>query len=201
MMIDRIETVDRRRKKIFADGEFVFVLYLGEIKQFGLEEGRELTEELYQKILREIIFKRARERAVYWLKCSARTEEELRRKLRDGGYPQAAVDYVIGLLKEYRYIDDEEYARNFIELHGNRKSRAELTALLARKGVSRECVSRLMMEHPVDEEAQIRRILEKRRFQPEEAEQKETAKQMAYLMRKGFSYETVKRVFSELFVR
>ena len=124
MMIDRIETVDRRRKKIFADGEFVFVLYLGEIKQFGLEEGRELTEELYQKILREIIFKRARERAVYWLKCSARTEEELRRKLRDGGYPQAAVDYVIGLLKEYRYIDDEEYARNFIELHGNRKSRA-----------------------------------------------------------------------------
>lgn len=201
MMIDRIETVDRRRKKIFADGEFVFVLYLGEIKQFGLEEGRELTEELYQKILREIIFKRARERAVYWLKCSARTEEELRRKLRDGGYPQAAVDYVIGLLKEYRYIDDEEYARNFIELHGNRKSRAELTALLARKGVSRECVSRLMMEHPVDEEAQIRRILEKRRFQPEEADQKETAKQMAYLMRKGFSYETVKRVFSELFVR
>lgn len=201
MMIDRIETVDRRRKKIFADGEFVFVLYLGEIKQFGLEEGRELTEELYQKILREIIFKRARERAVYWLKCSARTEEELRRKLRDGGYPQAAVDYVIGLLKEYRYIDDEEYARNFIELHGNRKSRAELTALLVRKGVSRECVSRLMMEHPVDEEAQIRRILEKRRFQPEEADQKETAKQMAYLMRKGFSYETVKRVFSELFVR
>lgn len=193
--------MDKKRKKIFADGEFAFALYLGEIKQFGLEEGGELTEELYQKILREIIFKRARERAVYWLKCAARTEEELKRKLRDGGYPQAAVDYVIELLKEYRYIDDQEYARNFIELHGNRKSRAELTALLARKGISRECVSRLMMDHPVDEEAQIRRILEKRRFQPEEADQKEAAKQMAYLMRKGFSYETVKRVFSELFVR
>ena len=201
MIIDRIETMDRRRKKIFADGEFIFALYLGEIKQFGLEEGIELTEELYQKILREIIFKRARERAVYWLKCSARTEEELRRKLRDGAYPPAAVEYVIGLLKEYRYIDDEEYARNFIEIHSKGKSRAELTALLARKGISRECVSRLMMECPVDEESQILRILEKRRFHPEEADQKETARQMAYLMRKGFSYETVKRVFAELFVR
>ena len=82
MIIDRIETLDRRRKKIFADGEFAFALYLGEIRQLGLEEGGELAEELYQKILREIIFKRARERAVYWLKCSARTEEELRRTIR-----------------------------------------------------------------------------------------------------------------------
>ena len=105
MIIDRIETLDRRRKKIFADGEFAFALYLGEIRQLGLEEGGELAEELYQKILREIIFKRARERAVYWLKCSARTEEELRRKLRDNSYPPAAVDYVIDLLKQYRYID------------------------------------------------------------------------------------------------
>ena len=55
MIIDRIETLDRRRKKIFADGEFAFALYLGEIRQLGLEEGGELAEELYQKILREII--------------------------------------------------------------------------------------------------------------------------------------------------
>ena len=39
MIIDRIETLDRRRKKIFADGEFAFALYLGEIRQLGLEEG------------------------------------------------------------------------------------------------------------------------------------------------------------------
>ena len=81
------------------------------------------------------------------------------------------------------------------------KCRAELAALLSRKGISRECVSRLMEENPVDEEAQIRRILEKRRFHPEEADQKETARQTAYLMRKGFSYDTVRRVLSETFVR
>ncbi len=200
-IIDRIETLDKRRKKLFVDGEFAFALYLGEIRQFGLEEGGELSEELYQKILSEIIFRRARERAVYWLKCSARTEEELRRKLKDGSYPQAAADYVIELLKRYGYINDEEYARNFIEVHAGGKSRAELCAMLSRKGVSRECVSRLLEENPVDEETQIRHILEKRRFSPEKADQKETAKQISYLMRKGFSYDTVRKVFSEAFVR
>lgn len=201
MIIDRIEILDKKRRKLFADGEFLFALYLGEIRQFGLEEGGELSEELYQKILREVIFKRARERAVYWLKCSARTEEELRRKLRDGSYPSAAVEYVIELLKRYGYIDDEEYARNFIEVHSRGKSCAELTAQLSRKGISRACVSRLMEENPINEEEQIRRILEKRRFSPGESDQKETAKQISYLMRKGFSYDTVRRVISENFVR
>ena len=198
MKIDKIEPIDRRRSKVFLDGEFAFALYNGELRHFRIEEGGELSCEQYEAILREIVFRRARERAVYWLKCSARTEEELRRKLRDSCYPERAVDYTIELLKKYRYIDDEEYARNFVELNGARKSRAELASSLKSKGISRECVSRLLEENPVDEEEQVRKLLAKRRFDPENADPKETARQVAYLMRRGFSYETVRRVISEL---
>ena len=184
MKVDKIEPIDRRRSKVFLDGEFAFALYSGELRHYRIEEGGELSCEQYEAILREIVFKRARERAVYWLKCSARTEEELRRKLRDGHYPERAVDHTIKLLKKYRYIDDEEYARNFVELNGTRKSRAELASALKSKGISRECVSR--------------KLLAKRRFDPENADPKETARQVAYLMRRGFSYETVRRVIAEL---
>ena len=185
MKVDKIEPIDRRRSKVFLDGEFAFALYSGELRHYRIEEGGELSCEQYEAILREIVFKRARERAVYWLKCSARTEEELRRKLRDGHYPERAVDHTIKLLKKYRYIDDEEYARNFVELNGS-------------KGISRECVSRLLEENPVDEEEQVRKLLAKRRFDPENANPKETARQVAYLIRRGFSYETVRRVIAEL---
>ena len=164
MKVDKIEPIDRRRSKVFLDGEFAFALYSGELRHYRIEEGGELSCEQYEAILREIVFKRARERAVYWLKCSARTEEELRRKLRDGHYPERAVDHTIKLLKKYRYIDDEEYARNFVELNGTRKSRAELASALKSKGISRECVSRLLEENPVDEEEQVRKLLAKRRF-------------------------------------
>ena len=198
MKVDKIEPIDRRRSKVFLDGEVAFALYSGELRHYRIEEGGELSCEQYEAILREIVFKRARERAVYWLKCSARTEEELRRKLRDGHYPERAVDHTIKLLKKYRYIDDEEYARNFIEVHASGKSRAELASALKSKGISRECVSRLLEENPVDEEEQVRKLLAKRRFDPENADPKETARQVAYLMRRGFSYETVRRVIAEL---
>lgn len=198
MKVDKIEPIDRRRSKVFLDGEFAFALYSRELRHYRIEEGGELSCEQYEAILREIVFKRARERAVYWLKCSARTEEELRRKLRDGHYPERAVDHTIKLLKKYRYIDDEEYARNFVELNGTRKSRAELASALKSKGISRECVSRLLEENPVDEEEQVRKLLAKRRFEPENADPKETARQVAYLIRRGFSYETVRRVIADL---
>ena len=108
------------------------------------------------------------------------------------------MDHTIKLLKKYRYIDDEEYARNFVELNGTRESRAELASALKSKGISRECVSRLLEENPVDEEEQVRKLLAKRRFDPENANPKETARQVAYLIRRGFSYETVRRVIAEL---
>lgn len=197
MRIDKIEPADRRRSRVFLDGAYAFALYSGELRRFHIEEGGEISEELYRQILEEIVFRRARERAVYWLKCSARTEAELRRKLRDGLYPQTAADYVVDLLKRYGYIDDEAYAQNFIEMNAAGKSRAELAAVLGRKGIGRECVSRLLEENPVDEEKQVRVILRKRRFDPAAADPKERAKQIAYLMRKGFSYETVRRVISD----
>ena len=74
MKVDKIEPIDRRRSKVFLDGEFAFALYSGELRHYRIEEGGELSCEQYETILREIVFKRARERAVYWLKCSARTE-------------------------------------------------------------------------------------------------------------------------------
>lgn len=197
MKVDKIDPIDKRRSRVFLDGEFAFALYWGELRRYQIEEGRELSEGQYEEILHEIVFKRARERAVYWLKCSARTEEELRRKLKDGYYPLPAIDYVIDLLKKYRYIDDEEYARNFIELNGSRKSRAELLAALCRKGISREQASGLLEENPVDEEKQVKNLLKKRRFDPKNSDPKETAKHISYLMRKGFSYETVRRIISD----
>lgn len=51
-------------------------------------------------ILKEVLFKRARERVLFLLKSSDKTEQELRRKLKDGGYPKEAADYAIDFLKK-----------------------------------------------------------------------------------------------------
>ena len=43
----------------------------------------------------------------------------------------------------------------------------------------------------IDEETQIRRILAKKRFDPDEADYTERQKMIASLMRKGYSYDSI----------
>ena len=135
--------------------------------------------------------KAAREKAVYYLQFSGKTECELRKKLADKEFSPASVDYAIDFVKQYGYLDDEDYARRFLEKNCRKKSRKQMTFELSQKGVSKEILSRVLEDVPVDEEAQIMAILEKRGYSGNDATREEKQKISAYLGRKGFSYEAI----------
>jgi len=194
MTVTEIVPVDKRRSKVFLDEDFTFVLYKGEIKRFGIEEGETLSQEVYQEILKDVLMKRARERVIFLLKASDKTEQELRRKLKEGGYPQEAIDYAIGFLKDHRFIDDQDYGRRYVEYHSRQKSERQIRYELQRKGLDKEMIRDILEEQPVDEEARIREYLRKKGLKPENMEFKEKGKVMASLGRKGFSYEAINRV-------
>ncbi len=107
MTVTEIVPVDKRRSKVILDDDFTLVLYRGELKRYFIEEGSEISEEVYQEIVKEILYKRARERVLFLLKSSDKTEQELRRKLKEGFYPQEVIDYAIHFLKEHRFINDQ----------------------------------------------------------------------------------------------
>lgn len=192
MTVDRIEPLGKRRSKVFIDGDFAFVLYNGEIRHYHLEAGGELAEPVYQEILYSVICKRAREKSLYLLKCSGRTESEVRRKLKSGFYPETAITEAIDFLKRYHYLDDREYARNYVELYGSRKSRTELITSLMKKGIDKRTVEEFCNELQADSSGQITNLLKKRRYDPSCTDKKERQKHVAYLMRKGFSYEEIR---------
>ena len=104
--------------------------------------------------MREVFFRRARERMFRLLKASDKTEAELRRKLAEGGCPAEAVE-------------------------------------LAARGISRELAQECLDETELDERAQIERLLKKRGYDRDQADQKEQQKTMAFLSRRGFSYEAI----------
>ena len=191
MTVTEITPLDKRRSKVILDEDFALALYNGEIKRYHIETGEELPEETYREIMEEILLKRAVERVCYLLKSSDKTEQELRKKLKDGYYPGEAIEF----LKKHRYINDEEYGRRYVEYHSTKKSKRQIQYELQRKGLSKEAVTDILEEHPVDEEAQIRDYIRRKRLEPEAMTLEERRKAMAALGRKGFSFETVNRVF------
>lgn len=141
----------------------------------------------------------ARDCALSLLEYRDRTEAEMRRKLKEWEYAPEAVEETIYFLKEYHYLDDQEYARKYVRTAGAGKSIRQLRQSLLSKGISREILDLCFEEETVDEEEAVRRFLKKKGYTAGAGEDPEkTRKLAAALGRRGFSFETIRRVMEEL---
>ena len=124
-----------------------------------------------------------------------RTESQLCEKLRQNGYPEECVAAAVEYVKQYHYIDDLRYAKQYIRYHQQKKSSQRLKMDLMKKGVGREQIEQALAEEFVsDERAQIAELLEKRHYDAAQADRREQQRMYQFLMRRGF-----KSIFSTNF--
>lgn len=194
MFVQSIEPLDKRRSKVTLEGGLAFALYKGELKRYQIREQEDLPEEQYQELVETILKKRARERALYLLKASDKTEQELRRKLQEGWYPEPAIDAAIQMVKMYHYVDDENYAERYIVQHGERKSARQLCYELRQKGIPEMIIKQKLEESPPDEEKLALAYLRKKGYAEREMTREERNKAGAALARKGVSWECIRAV-------
>ena len=138
MTVTRIEELSRSRCKIYLEDSFAFVLYKGELRLFGVREQEELSEESYREIMQEVLPKRATLRCMNLLQSRAYTESKLRSKLKEGGYPQESIDSALAYVKSYHYVDDLQFAKDYIVNQAGKKSKRVLEQDLIARGVSRD---------------------------------------------------------------
>lgn len=198
MTVTKIEPLTKIKFKVYLDGRFAFVLYKGELSRLGIAEGAEISQEVVEMIRRDVVFKRAKLRAMHLLEDMDRTEAGLREKLRRGFYPDDAAEEAIRYVKSFGYLDDSRYAENFVRSRKGSKSRREIQALLLRKGIPADKIEAAFeacySEDKGGEEEAVRKILKKKRFSREGTDEAQTQKIYAYLARKGFRYETIRQV-------
>lgn len=202
MQVTRIEELTKSRSKIYIDGEFAFVLYKGELRIHRVKEGENLTEEAYRAIMEEVLPKRAKLRAMNLLKNREYTTVQLRGKLEQGLYPQTIIEEALDYVASFHYTDDMRYALQYITCHENDRSRRRIEQDLQGKGIDRETIQAAWDTWESnggeqDEEGMMRRLLEKRGYSPDTADYAERQRQAAFLMRKGFSGESIRRVLRE----
>lgn len=195
MIVSAIEDHGKTKKKVYLDGQFAFVLYKGELSGCHIKEQEELPEEIYERIMGEILWKRIRQRALFLLKDMDRTEYQIRQKLKGDLYPEGLIHRAVEWLYSYHYLDDERYAENYVRCHGERKSRRQMIQDLVQRGVEKGIAEAAAdnQEAP-NEELLIRKWIEKKKIDPETASFKERQKLYAFLLRKGFSPSEVSKV-------
>lgn len=140
-----------------------------------------------------------RECALALLEFRDRTERELRQKLKEREYSAEEINETVLFLKEYRYLDDETYVDRYIRSCAARKSRRQIRADLERKGVSREIIDLQLQEKTVDEDSQIRKLLQKKGYVPgKRLEPAEYRRIMGALGRRGFSGEAIRKAMESM---
>ena len=181
------DKLDKGKRRIrFETGESCTVYY-SEIRGMQIEEGAYISIEIYEKIFKDIVGKRAKKRALHLLEQMDRTEQQLREKLQLSEYPERCVEDAIAYVKSFHYLDDERYAETFTRYKKEKMSRQQIKQKLMMKGVSREIIaSAIEEEYDVDENIHIRSILEKKHFSGENADEGEFRRIYNYLLRRGF---------------
>ncbi len=117
MTITSITPQKRRagRVSIFIDGAFAFGMENTDAERAGLREGMTLSRAQNDELLNKLIFARARDTALRYLSYKPRTLRETMKRLKEDEYPDAVIKRVLVLMVKYRYINDRQYARDYIE--------------------------------------------------------------------------------------
>lgn len=198
-IVTEIEELDKKRSKVFINQEFAFVLYKGELGQYGIREEKEIDNKVYQKILEEVLVKRARKRCLNLLQKRPYTEQKLRQKLKEGFYPPEVEENAITYVKSFHYIDDYDYACQYIFYHKESETRRKMEEKLMAKGIGKE-VLRQAFEDSYEEEEQgqreweqVQALLEKKKYDKQKEDWKEKRRVYSYLVRKGFSSAVIQK--------
>ena len=191
MTITEILPLGTKKSKVLTDEDFAFSLYRGEIKKMELEVGKELTEDFLKTELYPLLSRRSRERLLYLLKQRDYTEAELRRKFREGFYPEEIAEFAIDYGRSLRYVDDRRVAETYIRTRSGEKSARSIKTALRNRGVDKELIEELLEAEAPDENAQICRELKKRRYSTE-LDTKEEQRIYAALLRKGYTYGAIR---------
>lgn len=193
---------NKERFNIYIDDEYGFSVDISILIKYSLKKGMELDDALVDDILSSEEKISVYNYGISVLSRYAKSECELRLKMKNKGFEPQLIDNAISTLKERKYLDDERYCEMFINdkinisKHGVRK----IKEALYYKGIDKEIIEEKIKNISAESEEERAFILGEIKLLniKENDNRKKMAKLSNYLIGKGFEYETVNKTLRKL---
>ncbi len=144
-------------------------------------------------------------KALKFLSYRPRSEKEIVDKLKTKKAPEEIVDKIIKKLKEYKFLDDSEFARAWIQSRVRSGPRSWKTILfeLKKKGINDEIAQKQIanFKNQTPDEKMAKILLKKRIHRLENknlSKEKIYQKLGMFLASKGFDWNTIKKSIDEM---
>ena len=182
---------------IYLDDEYYTNVPIDFVVEYNLKKGRELSDS--DLALLELDKLRATA-YIYVLNSVSRRSvsvADMRRKLYDKEYPSAVVEEVIAKAKGYNYLDDDYYAKCYVEQNIKRKGSLRIKAELKQHGISDELINKYLKKS--DEEVEVAlKEAEKFASRLDLTDAKDKNKLIRHMQYKGYNWEIITKCLSYL---
>lgn len=145
--------------------------------------------------------------ALRFLSFRIRSEKELRDYLKRKKAPQNLLEQIIDKLKSQKFVNDEEFAKMWIESRLRVKPRSiKLLALeLRQKGIDNDIIEKMIKDEGLmikDDLENAKKLLEKKFPKYKNLDKREIYQKLgSFLARKGFDFGTLKKAIDEVIGR
>ena len=189
---------------IYLDNNSVLFLAVEVFLKSGLKKGDEISEDRFSLLIEQNKLFHIKQRAFRLLGRRQHSSSELKRKLWNKDYEQKLIDEVIEELKKNGYLDDKEFIRAFVADKSKTKSWStkRIKSELFKRGIAAKLIDEILNNRPKEEDFESAMILATKKYEAllkRNLEQKELRNKLStYLFSKGFDYELIKEVVSQL---
>ncbi len=188
------------RYNIYLDDEYAGSLNAEEMVLSGIKIGLAISLEAFSEILRRDNEKYAFNQAIKYISLKRRTVFETRTHLLDKNLDEAIVDSAIQKVLDYGYLNDSDYAKEFVAYYINAEKYGRLTVAykLKTKGIDEDTIEQAMSAFSEELETAIAKKqaekLKKTTIGLSPYERK--GKISRALSAKGFGYDIISAMFS-----
>ena len=164
---------------------------------YAIKPETQISEEELKRLKYESEYARAKSRALWYLDRADRTEKTMYEKLVTAGFDKRASAAVVGRFVEVGLIDDRRFAENFAEKCKDANiSKREGIRKMLQKGVPYDIANEVFSETEIDEEEQVRAVIEKK-YARKLTQENGVQRVYAALVRKGFSFSAVRNALKK----
>ncbi|MED1949241.1 RecX family transcriptional regulator [Brevibacillus centrosporus] len=192
----------KQRYHIDLNEEYAFSVHEDILVKYNLFKGTEVDEAFFHEVLVAEEKHRAYLGALRYLGFRPRTKSQLNSYLIEKGFLPSIAEEVCERCQEQGYIDDEAFARQWVDERLRLKPRSpymlrmELQQRGVERGIVEDAVRAVSRE---DELIAARALIEKKAKRLEGAPNPdEERKLLSMLMRKGFSHGVIQQIRGEL---
>lgn len=191
---------DKNRVSIFINKNFEFGIYLKTLMKFDLVVGMEINSEFEEEIKIADEYNKCFNKALNFISYQERTTGEVRKKMRELEYLNETIDLVIEEIEKLNFLDDDDYAKRYIEFKIEKMGKFKILMKLKDKGINESIINKYLDSYTSENQYKGAYKLAKKKNDSygEISREKRYNRLAGLLNRNGYSYDIVRKILEEI---